>query len=409
MGCPFACGFCGGREAPSLRRIRTRSSESIIAEVMHLHTTYGYTGFMFYDDELNVNPKLVELMNGLAEAQQRHNIDFRLRGFVKSELFTDEQAKAMYRAGFRWILVGFESGAPRILTNINKKATLEDNTRCVEIARRNGLKVKALMSIGHPGESAETVLATQNWLLQVKPDDFDVTIITTYPGTPYFDRAVKDSQRAGVWAYTFEKTADRLYTYDVDYTTTADYYKGDPEGGYKAFVFTDYLSADDLVRLRDQVERTVRAQLNIPFNPGAPGIRYEHSMGQHGLLPSKFLRSTNWRDRDDATAIKARELEDLQQKLLEIDTLINSGRGQPERAMELAQELRMMCSGAQSESLHEMASLLAETIEQRADVIDLVQQIKALEACILGSNETDDEQHIEEAVLADASSATDPE
>ena len=52
------------------------------------------------------------------------------------------------------ILIGFESGSPRILRNINKKATVDDNTRAVEAAHRAGLKVKALMSIGHPGESA---------------------------------------------------------------------------------------------------------------------------------------------------------------------------------------------------------------------------------------------------------------
>jgi hypothetical protein len=45
-------------------------------------------------------------------------------------------------------------------------------------------------------------------------------------------------------------------------------------------VFTDHLSADQLVSLRDMVERDVRKALNIPFNPGAPALRYEHSMGQ---------------------------------------------------------------------------------------------------------------------------------
>ncbi|MGA1197589.1 MAG: B12-binding domain-containing radical SAM protein [Candidatus Latescibacterota bacterium] len=50
LGCPFACGFCGGRESAMLRRIRTRSTSSVVEEVVHLHRTYGMTGFMFYDD-----------------------------------------------------------------------------------------------------------------------------------------------------------------------------------------------------------------------------------------------------------------------------------------------------------------------------------------------------------------------
>lgn len=158
------------------------------------------------------------------------------------------------------------------------------------IARKHGLKVKALMSLGHPGESEETARDTHEWLLEAKPDDFDVTIITTYPGTPYYDHAEPHSD--GVWVYTCPRSGDKLYADEVDYTLVADYYKGDPDGGYKAFVFTDDLEREDLVRLRDFIERDVRRQLGIAFNTGAAAIRYEHSMGQTGPLPSNLLRKS---------------------------------------------------------------------------------------------------------------------
>ena len=292
LGCPFGCGFCGGRNSRSLRMIRTRSTESIVREVEMLHRDYDLRGFMFYDDELNVSQSLVELMNALSALQVRLGTEFRLRGFVKSELFTDAQAEAMHRAGFRWILCGFEAASPRILANINKKATLEDNTRVIEIARRHGLKVKALMSVGHPGESEETVMAVRDWLLEVKPDDFDCTVITTYPGTPYYDEALPNPESPGVWTYTCKGSEDRLHAYEVDFTEVAEYYKGDPEGGYHSYVFTDHLSAERLVELRDVVERDVRSKLGIPFNAGKPAIRYEHSMGQ-GMLPPFILRKSN--------------------------------------------------------------------------------------------------------------------
>jgi len=310
LGCPFECGFCGGRQSPMLRRVRMRSSESVVAEMVEMHSRYGIRGFMFYDDELNVNPGMVAMMRQIRDVQKRLKAEFRLRGFIKSQLFSDEQAEAMVEAGFRWILTGFESGSPRILENINKKASREENTRCVEIARRHGLKVKALMSIGHPGETATTIDETRAWLEEVHPDDFDVTIITTYPGTPYYDDAVPDADRPGVWTYTYEKTGDRLHSYEVDYTEVADYYKGDPDGGYRAYVFTDHVSADDLVTLRDQVERDVRARLSIPFNPAGGHIRFEHSMGQFGAhIPSQILRTTREDERapcdrdDDAESV----------------------------------------------------------------------------------------------------------
>ena len=292
LGCPFECGFCGGRASPFLRKVRTRTSENIIAEMRYMYDTYGRHGFMLYDDELNVNKNMVSLMKMIADLQKEVKAEFRLRGFIKAELFTEEQAEAMYNAGFRWILTGFESGSPKILENINKKASREENTHCIEIARKHGIKVKALMSIGHPGESKETIMETRDWLIKVRPDDFDVTIITTYPGTPYYDYAIPHPEKPNIWVYTYEKTGDKLYSIEVDYRTTADYYKGNPEGGYKSFVYTDYLTPEELVELRDFTEKDVRERLNIPFNPGAPSIRYEHSMGQLGKLPPHILRSS---------------------------------------------------------------------------------------------------------------------
>jgi radical SAM superfamily enzyme YgiQ (UPF0313 family) len=298
LGCPFSCGFCGGRESPMLRRVRMRTTESVVAEMLHLYKRYGIKGFMLYDDELNVNPQMIPLMNAIAAAQRELNVEFRLRGFIKAQLFTDEQAEAMYQAGFRWILTGFESGSPRILENINKRATREENTRCVEIAKRYGLKVKALMSIGHPGESPKTIEDTRQWLLESKPEDFDVTIITTYPGTPYYDQAVPHPTDPHTWVYTYEKTGDKLYSYEVDYMRVADYYKGDPNGGYKSFVYTDELSAEKLVESRNWIENDVRRILQIPFYPASPATRFEHSMGQHGLPPNILRVSSTYAARE---------------------------------------------------------------------------------------------------------------
>jgi len=286
LGCPFCCTFCGGRESPMLRRIRTRTTENIIKEVLHLHQDYGARGFMFYDDELNVNPSMIELMHGLRFAQDLAQGEFKMRGFIKSQLFTDEQADAMYGAGFRWILVGFESGSERILTNIKKKANRAENTRCMEIAKRHGLKVKALMSVGHAGESEETIEETRQWLLEVKPDDFDATVISVYAGTPYHDFARET--KPNIWTYTSEN-GDRLHSFEMDYSEDAGYYKG-KIGEYQSYVFTDFLSPERLVELRDNLETSVREKLGIPFNQSAASIQYEHSMGQPGNLPRHILR-----------------------------------------------------------------------------------------------------------------------
>jgi len=290
LGCPFRCAFCSGRNSPFLRSIRQRSSDSILQEIDHLYKVYGYQGFMFYDDELNVNKGLIDLLNKITDYQEKNGVEFRLRGFVKAELFNDEQAKSMYRAGFRWLLTGFESGDVRILKNIRKNATKDDNTRCVEIAKKHGLKVKALMSIGHVGESFESIENTKNWLLEVEPEEFDCTIITTYPGSPYFDDARKENNH---YVYTDSKNGDKLYQASIDYLSDLDYYKGDPKDGYVSYVWTQNISSEDIVKERGKLESEVREKLNIAFNPARPGLVYEHSMGMGNIqIPPHILRST---------------------------------------------------------------------------------------------------------------------
>ncbi len=275
LGCPFQCGFCGGRYSPTFRRVRVRSTEDIVEEMTHLYEVHGFSGFMFLDDELNVNKAFTDLLRAIRARQRDLGVNWRLCGLLKSELFTREQADLMYAAGFRKLLTGFESGDPRILDNMRKMATVEDNTRCVETAHAAGLQVKALMSLGHPGESHASIMATRDWLLAVQPDEFDATVMTVYPGTPYHDDAVETTP--GVWTYT-AKNGDRLHATEINQLTDTPYYKGVP-GQYESFVWTDYLTRQELVQLRDYVETDVRAKLHIPWPKDAAANQFEHSMG----------------------------------------------------------------------------------------------------------------------------------
>lgn len=285
LGCPFKCAFCSGRNSPMLRQIRLRPPADVISEILFLHKQYQYRGFNFFDDELNVNREMIPLMHGLKSAADELGTEWRLRGFIKSQLFTEEQASVMYEAGFRWILVGFESGSDRILANIQKQATREENTRCMEIAHAHGLKVKALMSLGHAGESPETVRDTYNWLIATQPDDLDVTVITPYPGSPYWDDAINIGDK--VWRYTAAKTGDFLYMEEVDFIHTADFYKGIP-GDYVSHVWTDELSADALVKSRDWLEFQAKGKLGIAMQTSADAKVYDHSMG----MSPQILRSS---------------------------------------------------------------------------------------------------------------------
>jgi len=255
MGCPFQCGFCSGRGSKSFNRVRYRSTDNIIKEIDFLYKNHNYTGFMFYDDELNLNKyRFEELLKKLIKYQKDNNVKFNLRGFTRSDLLTEKQAELMLEAGFKWLLIGFESGSDKILKNIKKGCTVKQNTECFKIARKSGLKVKALMSVGHPGETIETVNDTIKWLRKVKPDETDITIISIYPGSNYFNKSVKLSDDL----LKYENGGgDKLYIRNIDFLKDVNFYKSKP-GSYVSYVHTDDLSEEDIVQCRYKIEKAIQ-------------------------------------------------------------------------------------------------------------------------------------------------------
>lgn len=254
LGCPFGCRFCAGRSSYSFRKSRRRDPDNVAMEIYYLHRTYGYCAFMFYDDEINVGDSAFGLVSSLRDLKDDGH-DFWYRGFVRARGFTEEMAKQLSEVGFKWLLSGFESADPYVLSHINKGCTIDDNMRMIEYCKKYGIKVKALMSIGHPGDTEDTAYKIEEFLLGVEVDDFDVSIITPYPGSPYYDEA----RNIGT-CYEYRCGTESLFLDDVDFSLQTAFYKGRP-GEYESFVWTDALERESIPKIRDEIERNVRRKL----------------------------------------------------------------------------------------------------------------------------------------------------
>ena len=139
--------------------------------------------------------------------------------------------------------------------------------------------------IEHNGGLGDAILDTAFLKkLKEKHPEYEIDLFT------YFDNAEKHGD---TYIYVDSRNGDKLYQSSINYLEDLDYYKGDPDGGYISYVWTDYLSAADLVKERSHLESEVREKLNIPFNPSRPGIKYEHSMGMGNLqLPDYILKTS---------------------------------------------------------------------------------------------------------------------
>lgn len=263
MGCPYGCRFCGGREVEFYRRYRERPIEHVVAEMEECDVKYGFKDFVFLDDEQNINQKwLGKFCSALVDL----NSPWSWRAFVKSNLFNDDQAAMMAEAGCIEVCTGVESGSDRILSKwIVKQTSYGINRRCVEVAHRHGLRIKAFCMVGSPGESREDVLKTRDWILDARPDTFDLTVFAPYPGSPIFNGLFPGEGRAELPTKDMEDMPIEAPLPDFDRESWA--YKTLP-GEYRTGVRTlgfgpgdNGLEPEELIKLRDQIDEECRAAL----------------------------------------------------------------------------------------------------------------------------------------------------
>jgi len=187
-GCPYACQYCESPMAGSWT-IRAMHPDRIAAEVKQVRDEFGIYGNTFFDDEMNLDMKrMLRICEKLKQLE-----DIRWRGFVVTAKWNSDLAMACKESGCYEIASGIESGSPTILKNIKKPATVDINRRFVLTSKKAGLRVKAFLIVGLPGETWETVQETNRFLESLQkegfpPDDIDVSILQIYPGAPLYQK-----------------------------------------------------------------------------------------------------------------------------------------------------------------------------------------------------------------------------
>ena len=245
-GCPNQCIFCSGRDVEMYNRVRTHSPERVLQELDELHNKYGYSSFMWYDDEINVNiGRLERLCKLLSTRSYQH------RGFIRSDMIVKhpESVKWMRDAGFVKLCAGVESGSDKVLVAINKRTTAEQNSETRRLIGDEGIHYEAFLIIGHPGETKEDVKLTIKWLRENKPDDFDITILVPYPGSIIYDNAKPSTKYKGYsWEY------NDLYFNKPDYSKEDSFYKG-IEGKAAMHSRTDDMDEEYISKMSEEIRK----------------------------------------------------------------------------------------------------------------------------------------------------------
>ena len=236
-GCPELCSFC--EEART--NIKWASEESIDQEVQDIKDL-GYEGIYIFDDLFAISTKMIK---SYLKSIKKRDLIFRCNS--QARYFTrngDEMAKLLADHGCVEVAAGFESGSQKILDNVQKRTTIEQNYKTIEYARKHGIKVKGFMMIGLPGENLETIAETEDFIKNAGMDDFQLSIYYPYKGTQ-----IRDNLERGKDDLIFEGEGLGAY--------------GQKGGSTESVVRTSALSSQDLLRIRDELVMKYRPKSHL--------------------------------------------------------------------------------------------------------------------------------------------------
>lgn len=185
-GCPFACNFCF--KGVFGRKVRYRSAESVVAELQWQHEKFGYTSFAILDDLFNVDIRRAkEICRRIIDSGLKIGLTF--PNGIRADLFDEELAQLMAKAGARIVAFGAETGDQAIMNQIGKRLNLEKVYGAIKLCRKYGIQSSIFMIIGHQWDTAETVEKTIAASVEMNPDYCQFTVATPIPGSKFFTEA----------------------------------------------------------------------------------------------------------------------------------------------------------------------------------------------------------------------------
>ncbi|MBI3552383.1 MAG: cobalamin B12-binding domain-containing protein [Elusimicrobia bacterium] len=201
-GCYAKCTFCDTNVTGNTMR---GHSAAYVARLMRLvKDRYGIRCVMFEDDNfLAFRKRLKELETVLRDDR----LDMTWSCTSRVDIADGETLKRAKRLGCWQVFYGVESGSQKILDFYDKRITVAQSARALEMTKDAGLHTKGFVIIGNPLETLETLEETRSFVLKAALDDISITYFTPYPGAAVFPVC----ERYG----TFERDWERLSCFEI--------------------------------------------------------------------------------------------------------------------------------------------------------------------------------------------------
>jgi anaerobic magnesium-protoporphyrin IX monomethyl ester cyclase len=182
-GCPFQCTFCLASRMCG-KRFRTRSPKKVVDELEWLRDVHGADVFAFYDDTFTFD---IKRAYEICEEMRNRGFDLPWDCRTRVDRISTEVLSKMRDTNCQLVHFGVESGSQKMLSAMKKGTTVEQNERAIRWTKEVGISVAISVVVGYPGETADMLKQTFDFIRKTGPDYVYVCQAIPYPGTELFD------------------------------------------------------------------------------------------------------------------------------------------------------------------------------------------------------------------------------
>ena len=192
-GCPLDCGFCCIGKIYH-RRWQHKPVAQIIEELRFFKEQAGVNSLLFEDDNFFVHAQFArELAQAMIDARLNLKWETSAHAHIFTKAYKDEDLHLFAESGCQQIYIGAESGDQEVLDLLEKRATVEETLRFIEMLVRHGVTPRLTTMVCLPTESGRDFNLTIDMLRRAKLKQRSVRasifFYTPYPGTRLYERA----------------------------------------------------------------------------------------------------------------------------------------------------------------------------------------------------------------------------
>lgn len=188
-GCINKCDFC-----PTYNywgSWRGKSAENVVKEIEYLISNYNTKKILFLDDNATVNKKR---MQDISKTIIEKKLNIKLGCLASINTYDKKTFELMYKAGFRWLHFGIESGSQKVLENNNKNFDIVYAKNVIKEVKQMGYRVRTSFIFDLPTTTKEDMQKTIEFILETEPDEIRGHFLSLRLGTTIYSKLSKEKE-----------------------------------------------------------------------------------------------------------------------------------------------------------------------------------------------------------------------